>query len=89
MWHALPAAPATRSCDAGSVNLDNISLSPGTQGLVAALVALQQANGIDLDTALARVRATAEARPLLVANVSWTEFEQMLRWFATPPTAAD
>ena len=69
------------------MNIDNVSFSPGTQGLVAALVALQQANGIDLDTALARVRATAEARPLLVANVSWTELEQMLRWFATPPAA--
>jgi len=67
------------------VNLDNVALSPGTQGLVAGLIALQQANGIDFDTAVARVRATAEAGPLLVANPGWDEVIAMLRWFATPP----
>lgn len=70
------------------MNLDNVAISPGTQGLVAGLIALQQANGIDFDTAVARVRATAEAGPLLVASVGWTELIDMLRWFATPPTAA-
>ena len=42
------------------MNVDNLGFSPGTQGLVAGLIALQQANGIDFDTAVARVRATAE-----------------------------
>lgn len=69
------------------MNVDNLAFSPGTQGLVAGLVALQQANGIDFDTAVARVRATAESGPLLVANPSWTELVEMLRWFATPPAA--
>jgi hypothetical protein len=68
------------------VNVDNLGFSPGTQGLVAGLVALQQANGLDFDTAVARVRATAESGPLLVANPSWDEVVAMLRWFATPPT---
>ena len=68
------------------MNVDNVGFSPGTQGLVAGLVALQQANGIDFDTAVARVRATAEAGPLLVANPGWSELVEMLRWFATPPT---
>lgn len=67
------------------MNVDNVALSPGTQGLVAGLIALQQANGIDFDTAVARVRATAEAGPLLVANPGWDEVIDMLRWFATPP----
>mgnify|MGYP000045554408 FL=1 len=69
------------------MNVDNLGFSPGTQGLVAGLIALQQANGIDFDTAVARVRATAESGPLLVANPSWTELVEMLRWFATPPAA--
>ena len=69
------------------MNVDNVALSPGTQGLVAGLIALQQANGIDFDTAVARVRATAEAGPLLVANPGWDEVIDMLRWFATPPAA--
>ena len=54
---------------------------------MAGLIALQQANGIDFDSAVARVRATAESGPLLVANTSWTELVDMLRWFATPSTA--
>ncbi|HMQ26121.1 MAG TPA: hypothetical protein PKA98_09035 [Acidimicrobiales bacterium] len=69
------------------VNLDNVAISPGTQGLVAGLIALQQANGIDFETAVARVQATAESGPLLVANIGWTELIDMLRWFATPPQA--
>jgi hypothetical protein len=36
---------------------------------------------------VARVRATAESGPLLVANPSWTELVEMLRWFATPPAS--
>ena len=67
------------------MNLDNVALTPGTQGLVAALIALQQANGVDFETALARVRASAENGPILVANVSWDQLVDMLRWFATPP----
>ncbi len=67
------------------MNLDNVAISPGTQGLVAGLIALQQANGVDFETAVARVRATAESGPLLVASVGWTELIDMLRWFATPP----
>lgn len=74
-----------RSWNAVAMNLANVAVSPGTQGLVVALVALQQANGIDLETALGRVRATAESGPLLVADIGWTELEQMIRWFATPP----
>lgn len=68
------------------MNLDNVALSPGTQGLITALVALQQANGIDFDTAVARVQATAETGPLLVGNSSWADLITMLRWFATPPS---
>lgn len=67
------------------MNLDNVAISPGTHGLVAGLIALQQANGVDFETAVARVRATAESGPLLVASVGWTELIDMLRWFATPP----
>ena len=74
-----------RSWDAGAMNLANIAVSPGTQGLVVALVALQQANGIDVETALGRVRATAESGSLLVADIGWAELEAMIRWFATPP----
>lgn len=50
------------------MNLANVAVSPGTQGLVVALVALQQANGIDLETALGRgaghgrVRVTARGQ---------------------------
>jgi hypothetical protein len=67
------------------MNLDNVALSTESQGLVTALIALQQANGIDFDTAVARVRATAESGPLLVANPGWNDVIEMLRWFATPP----
>ena len=67
------------------MGVENLGFSPGTQGLVAGLIALQQANGIDFDTAVARVRATAEAGPLFFANPSWDEVIDMLRWFATPP----
>lgn len=67
------------------MNLDNVRFSPGTQGLITGLIALQQANGIDFDTAVARVRATAESGPVLVADTSWPDLIEMLRWFATPP----
>ena len=67
------------------MNLDNLAFSTESQGLVTALIALQQANGIDFDTAVARVRATAESGTLLVANPGWSDLLQMLRWFATPP----
>ncbi len=70
------------------MSLDNLGFSPGTQGLIAGLLALQQANGIDFDTALARVEATAEQSTLLFANLGWTELVDMLRWFATPPAPA-
>ena len=69
------------------MSVENLGFSPGTQGLVAGLIALQQANGIDFDTAVAWVRATAEAGPLLFANPGWDEVIDMLRWFATPPEA--
>lgn len=70
------------------MNLDNLAFSPGTQGLVAGLIALQQANGIDFETAVARVEATAHATPLFFADVSWDSLLDMLRWFATPPAPA-
>lgn len=70
------------------MSLDNLAFSPGTQGLIAGLIALQQANGIDFETALARVQATAEDTTLLFANISWDHLVDMLRWFATPPPAA-
>lgn len=74
------------SGDTGRVNLDNVVISPGTQGLITALVALQQANGVDFDTAVARVHATAESSAVLFRDVPWADLVDMLRWFAAPPT---
>lgn len=67
------------------MNVDNVVLEPGTAGMVVALMALQQANGIDFDTAVARVRQVAESGPLLVGNTSWADLVALLRWFAIPP----
>lgn len=71
--------------DAAAMNLQNVVFETGTAGLLVSMVALQQANGIDLDTALARVRATLENETALIKPNTWDELVDMMRWFAAPP----
>jgi hypothetical protein len=60
-------------------------ISPEQQGLLVGLVALQQANGIDFDTACGRVRSTLEGGDLIFKAATWPQIVEMMRWFATPP----
>jgi hypothetical protein len=67
------------------MDYDTIRITPEQQGLLVGLVALQQANGIDFDTATARVRATLGNGSLIWKSASWPETVEMMRWFAAPP----
>jgi hypothetical protein len=68
------------------MDLDDKLLSPEQQGLLVSLVALQQANGIDFDTAVARVRASYADDQLLYGSQKLPQLVDMMRWFATPPS---